>query len=238
MTIISPPMALGLAVHEIIESLSVIQVKERLNVSLVEKFENVWHKYQGKKGGFTSDAIEEEYKERGMKMLSHVQENPGPIKRKAVKVQAQGNLPFYWLSEEENIILCGKIDWIEFLEKDKSVNIIDFKTGKNTENESSLQLPIYLLLATNTQKWPVKQASYWYLAREEGLTRVTLPHTTEAFEKVFSVAKRIKLAKQLEHFTCQKSGCRNCLPYEEILKGAGEKVGISEYNQDVFIIPN
>ncbi len=128
--------------------------------------------------------------------------------------------------------------WIEFLEKDKSVNIIDFKTGKNTENESSLQLPIYLLLATNTQKWPVKQASYWYLAREEGLTRVTLPHTTEAFEKVFSVAKRIKLAKQLEHFTCQKSGCPNCLPYEEILKGAGEKVGISEYNQDVFIIPN
>ena len=55
-------------------------------------------------------------------------------------------------SPEENIILCGKIDWLKYNEDTDSVCIIDFKTGKHDENGESLQLPIYQLLLKNLQK--------------------------------------------------------------------------------------
>ena len=237
MTTINPPMALGLAVHEVVESLSTLPVEERLTQSLTEKFEKVWKKVSGEKGGFVSENQEKEYYERGIAMLENIKKNPGPLRKKAIKVRAEGGLPYYWLSDEDEIILCGKIDWIEFLDDENAVNIIDFKTGKNTEDESSLQLPIYLLLATNTQKWPVKSMSYWYLDHEIGMDKKKLPDPKDAYERVYDVAKRIKLARQLEHFVCPKNGCRHCMPFEAILKGEGKKVGLSEFKQDVFILP-
>ena len=45
--------------------------------SLIDKFEAVWKKVTGKKGGFTSDEIEREYKVRGIEMLGKIQKNPG-----------------------------------------------------------------------------------------------------------------------------------------------------------------
>jgi ATP-dependent helicase/DNAse subunit B len=62
------------------------------------------------------------------------------------------DLPHYWLSEDDGIILCGKIDWLQYLPDTDSVHIVDFKTSKNKEKANSLQLPIYLLLVSNTQK--------------------------------------------------------------------------------------
>ena len=48
--LISPHLALGAAVHQVIEALSIIPTKDRFKQSLVEKFNQVWQKYQGKKG--------------------------------------------------------------------------------------------------------------------------------------------------------------------------------------------
>jgi ATP-dependent helicase/DNAse subunit B len=234
-TIMSPPLALGQAVHEVVESLSILPSNDRLSISLHKKFDVSWEKISGKKGGFKDHAQEMEYKERGKNMLSRIEQNPGPVLRKAIKIKADGGLPYYWLSEEDNIILCGKIDWIEYLEDD-SVHIVDFKTGKNDEDGESLQLPIYLLLAKNTQKRSIAKASYWYLDRDDGMAEKTLPDAIEAFEKVYSVAKRIKLARQIEHFKCPHDGCFACTPFERILKHEGEKVAESEYGQDIFIL--
>jgi hypothetical protein len=148
------------------------------------------------------------------------------------------NLPNYWLNEEDGIILCGKIDWLEYIEESDSVNIIDFKTGKNEESEGSLQLPIYLLLATNTQSKQVTGAAYWYLDRDDGIVQKKLPDMNESFEKVYSVARRVKLARQINHFKCPKDGCFACRPYERILKGEGEKVAVSETRQDIYVLPD
>ena len=236
MTIVSPPMALGQAIHEVIESLAVLPAEERLKVSLVKKLDPIWLKISGKKGGFKTHSEEMIYKERGMQMLINLQEDPGPIVRPAIKIKSSINLPNYWISEEDNIILCGKIDWLEYKEKGDSVHIIDFKTGKNEEPEDSLQLPIYLLLATNTQSKKVSGASYWYLDRDDGLIEKKLPEIKESFEKVYAVARRIKLARQINHFKCPKNGCYSCRPYERILRGEGEKVGVSDTRQDVYIL--
>lgn len=235
-TVTSPALSLGSAVHEVVESLSTLPVEERLKTPLLDKFEIVWQKVSGKKGGFNNQDQEEEYKERGKKMLKMVEDNPGPILSKAIKIQSSINLPNYWLSEEEEIILCGKIDWLEYVEQDDSVHIIDFKTGKNEEKDGSLQLPIYYLLVTNTQKRNVSKASYWYLDKTKDLIEKKLPDLKDSYEKVFEIAKRIKLARQIEHFKCPHGGCNKCIPLERILRGEGEKVGTSDTRQDIYIL--
>jgi hypothetical protein len=234
----SPPLALGQAVHEVIESLAVLPVDERLKISLVKKLDPVWLKIMGKRGGFKTHSEEMVYRDRAEQMLINLQEDPGPILHKAIKIKSSINLPNYWLSAEDSIILCGKIDWLEYDEENDSVHIIDFKTGKNEEKEDSLQLPIYLLLATNTQSKKVSGASYWYLDRDDGLTEKKLPDIEESFEKVYTIARRIKLARQINHFKCPKGGCYACWPYEKILKGEAEKVGVSETRQDMYILPD
>lgn len=235
--VMSPPLALGQSVHEVLESLSVLPRTERFSEPLTVKFERAWAKVSGKKGGFTDDASEYKYKKRGLDMLGRVWNNPGPISLPAVKIQA--DLPYYWLSEEENIILCGKIDWLEYLPDQDAVHIIDFKTGKNEEDEQSLQLPIYCLLVNNCQKRNVVKASYWYLDSSDTLTEKTLPDIKTSFNRVLEVAKQMKLARQINRFKCNngEEGCMCCRPFEAVLRGEGEFVGEDDYRADVYMLP-
>lgn len=235
--LMSPPLALGSAVHEVIESLSVLPTDKRFEVPLLEKFDTAWKKITGKRGGFTSASVEQQYKQAGEDMLRRVMENPGPVSRLAVKIQT--DLPQYWLSEEDEIILCGKIDWLEYLPESDSVHIIDFKTSKSPERDDSLQLPIYLLLVHNTQQRTVAKASYWYLRLSDELEEKQLPDMKEAHEQILQVAKKIKTARKLERFKCPQGeqGCWACKDMELVVAGKAELVGVNDYKQDVYIKP-
>lgn len=235
-TVMTPPLALGQAVHDVIDCLSSLPVEERMTRPLIDRLDECWEKVVGELGGFRDGDEEEEYKERAKRMLLRIVNNPGPISKKAIKIKTEDGLPFYWLSEDDNIILCGKIDWIEYLEDD-SVHIIDFKTGKHEEEADSLQLPIYSLLSANTQKRKVSRASYWYLDQYDECSEVELPDAQMAFERVYEVAKRMKLARQINHFKCPHNGCFACRPFERVLKGEGRRVGESGYHQDIYILP-
>jgi ATP-dependent helicase/DNAse subunit B len=234
--IITPPLALGQAVHEVIESLSTLKTHKRFETPLIEKFEKIWEKVSGEKGGFLDSATEQKYKKRGEEMLRRVSRNPGPLKNLAVKIQM--DLPHYWLSEEDNIILCGKIDWLEYIEETDSVHIIDFKTSKSAENEDSLQLPIYHLLVKNCQNRKVQKASYWYVANDDEPVERPLPDAEESRKQVLTIAKKIKLARQLESFKCPEgeNGCRYCSPFERILDGQGSKIGTDDIGRDIYIL--
>ncbi len=234
-TLITPALALGQTVHEILESLSVLPVQERVLANLVPQFQKAWEKVSGEKGGFTSVSQEKKYKERGEEIMRRVFNNPGPLKHKAVKVQK--DLLWYWLSEEDEIILCGKIDWMEYLEQSDAVHIIDFKTGQHKET-NSMQLPIYYLLATHSQKRNVQKMSYWYVALEDTLTELELPNIEEAQKQVLEIARKIKLARTLEKFTCPKNGCRACEPFERIIQGEGKLVATDDFNRDQYILPD
>lgn len=236
MNIITPPLALGQIVHEVVEGLSTLPVEERLSTPLTDKFNKAWTKIAGERGGFRNESQEKDYKDRGLNMLENLEKDPGPILNKAIKIKSQMGLPNYWFSDEENIILCGKIDWIEYLEKSDSIHIIDFKTSRREESDSSLQLPIYLLLATNTQKRKVEKASYWYLDIEAGLKEVELPSIQKATEKIAKIASRIKLARQINHFVCKDRGCKYCYPMERILKGEGKRVYVDDINRDIYVL--
>lgn len=234
-TLVKPALSLGQVVHEVVESLSVLPVEDRLKTPLKARFLKTWEKVSGKIGGFKNKSEEEEYKERGIAMIENVVQNPGPLLAKAVKIKA--DLPYFWLSENDNLILCGKIDWLEYLPEDDSVHIIDFKTGRGTEDSDSLQLPIYYLLVQKCQKRQITRASYWYLAREKHLTRVDLPDPKKTEKEILEIAKKIALARKLDRMLCpHKGGCSACLPFEQILSGKAELVGVGGYNQDLYLL--
>lgn len=232
----TPSMALGSAVHEVLESLSNLPTEDRFKTSLVERFDQAWQKVSGPMGGFADEATEANYKNRGEDMLRRVMAHPGPLAQKAVKINA--DLPQYWISEEDNLILCGKIDWLEYIEENNSVRILDFKTGVGEESVDSLQLPIYYLLAHNCQTRDVTGASYWYIARDDFPVEKKLPDLDKSKELVMKVGKEMKLARQLERFKCPEgdAGCKYCTPYEKIIRGEAVYVGTGEYGSDVYVV--
>lgn len=233
--LMSPPLALGQAVHEVLESLSVLPKESRFQESLVDKLDAVWEKISMEKGGFTNPSQEEQFKERGREMMLRVTTHKGPLLNPAVKIQM--DLPHFWLSEKDNIILCGKLDWLEYLPSTDSVHIIDFKTGTQNESDDSLQLPIYYLLTQNCQKRSVTKASYWYLDRQDEPQEQKLPDSIESMEKIFKIAKDIKLARSLKRFKCPYGGCRNCHMMEKVIDGSANYVGVDEFGRDTYILP-
>lgn len=236
--ITSPALSLGSAVHEVVEALSEISTQERFRDSLLEKFEKTWKQYTGEMGGFTSKDQEEEYRDQGRDMIRKIITNPGPLKNLSVKIK--GDLPQYWLSQDDEIILCGKIDWLEYLPASDSVHVIDFKTSKSEEDKNSLQLPIYHLLVANTQKRKVAKASYWYLRFKDEPDEKELPNLEDAHTQILTIAKKMKTAKKLGVFNCPKgdAGCFACNPLEKVLSGEAKHVGVGSYNRDIYIIPD
>lgn len=240
LAIVNPALSLGLAVHEALENLKHIPVDERLNRDLLADYAAAWNKVSGKKGGFQSKDEEEVARERGHRMVERVIKNPGPIAKKTVHLKEghNGMPPNFYLSEEDNIILCGLIDWIEYVDRDDSIKVIDFKTGKNEEAEGSLQLPIYLLLLNALQKRRVSGAGYWYLDKDDTVLDMPLPDAESAKASVLAVARRVKEARTKKEFACPRGerGCFACEPFEAILKGEAEFL-FSNNRQDMYLLP-
>jgi ATP-dependent helicase/DNAse subunit B len=239
-SIVNGALSLGSAVHEVVEGLANFKTEERFDLDLLGQFDEVWQKFEGKKGGFKTKEEELEAKERGRAMIKRVIEHPGPLKNKTLKLKEghNGMPPNFFLSDEDNIILCGKVDWLEYIDEVDGIKVLDFKTGKHDEKEDSLQLPIYTLLLDALQKRKVVGASYWYLDRDDVPKDKPLPTVEEARLKVLEVAKKVKDARMKKEFLCPQGerGCFACRPFEKILKGEAVFLGVGEYNQDMYII--
>jgi ATP-dependent helicase/DNAse subunit B len=245
--IVNPALSLGSAVHEVVEGLAQYPADKRFDKpeDLLIRFEGAWEKFHGKMGGFKSEEEEQQAKVRGQAMIQRVIDNPGILKDKIIKLPEGEMLPNFYLSEDDNIILCGRIDWLSYKPEDDSIHILDFKTGKNEEKEDSLQLPIYQLLLNKLQKRKVTGASYWYLDSDDVPKEVSLPTVEESFERVYKVAKSVADARAVAKregvekvFTCPRGeqGCFNCAPLEKIIKGEAEFLGNGEWGQEMYMI--
>ncbi len=234
-SLMQPSLALGQTVHEVIDAVAGLPVEQRFAKSLPLIFEEKWQRITGKMGGFRDADEEAVYKKRGLAMVERVADHPGPVARKAVRLR--DSLSWYWLSEDDNLILCGKIDWLEYMEKDDSIRIIDFKTGKFDEDPDSLQLPIYFLLCVHVQKRGISGVQYWYLEKDDEPIDMPLPQVEESQKRILEIGKRIALARKLERFVCnQKDGCPACNPLERVVSGNAEYVGVNDYNQEIYIL--
>ncbi len=237
--ITSPALALGVAVHEVLEPLSWIKSEDRMKVDFKSEFDKAWKPVSGKLGGFRSVEEEAAQKERGWKMIERVLAHPEPLLIPTLRMgESREDLPNFFITPEDNIILCGKVDWLQYNAHDDSITILDFKTGKYDENEDSLQLPIYTLLVSHFKSRPISGASYWYLDRDDAPKHKPLPTKDEAFEKVIKVARQVAATRASGVMECPngKEGCRECKPFEKILRGEAEHVGVGGYNQDLYII--
>ncbi len=238
--LVSPALSLGLAVHDVLEGLDKYKTEDRFKRDLLADLDVAWQRVTGKKGGFKTIEEEKEIKDRAKKMIERVIRNPDPMQKKIVRLkEAENGLPpNYYLSEDENIILCGKIDWLIWKPEDDSLHILDFKTGKNEENEDSLQLPIYQLLLKNLQKRKVTGASYWYLDKDDRPIDVDLPDEEDSFRRVYELAQKVKYARENSEFDCPKGegGCFACRPFEKILRGEAEYIGVGDMKQDLYLL--
>lgn len=234
MSLVTPHMSLGIVVHNVLEGLAEFPAESRMNRNLLEDFEKEWSKVTGRKGGFTSEEQEAEFKERGVMMIQRAIDNPQLFKDKTIKMKEE--LPHFFLSEEEGIILCGKIDWIRYVPETDSVELYDFKTGKHKESDDSLQLPIYTLIMKHCQKRKVTGAYYWYLQTDNEYVSKELPNINESYVKILELGKQVKKAREEKAFACPHGGCRECELYEKIINGEAEYVGVGGYNQDLYII--
>jgi RecB family exonuclease len=226
--VVSPYLTLGITVHDTLEAIRYLPVKERFEKPLTDIFEELWVNAEGKKGGFKTAEQEKEFKDRGKQMVKRVQDRPGPIANLSTIIKEKGEMvASMLLSAEDNLVLCGNVDWVEVL-PDGTLHIIDFKTGKKEESESSLQLQIYLLLAQNGNKRPVTKTSYWYLDKDAEPREVPIPDLIGVTEQLIEKGRKIKearLSKDMEGLVCKSGGCRNCLEYEKVVKGEAESVG-------------
>lgn len=244
---VSPALSLGSAVHEVVEGLANYPADKRFDnpQELLTRLDLAWEKFHGKMGGFKTEEEELEAKRRGQAMIQRVINHPGMLKEKIIKLPEGEMLPNFYLSEKDNIILCGRIDWLSYKPEDDSIHILDFKTGKHEESGESLQLPIYQLLLNKLQKRKVTGASYWYLDSDDEAKEVTLPNAEDSFEKVYAVAKQVSDArseakqKGIENvFVCPRGeqGCFSCSPFEKIIRGEAEFVGKGEWGNEMYLI--
>jgi ATP-dependent helicase/DNAse subunit B len=251
---VSPHMTLGSAVHGVIEPLAEIKTEDRFREDLLKKYENIWSKFSGKWGGFKNEEEEKEFKNKGVEMIKNVLENKGPLSNKTIKFYQGDFIPNIYLSETENIILCGLVDWVEYLEETDSLRVIDFKTGGRDESEESMQLPIYKILVETLQKRKVTGAAYWYLARDKKPKEKELfdEDVEEIKNKILNIGIEIKKIKEssknqsemFENFKCKSrengfETCKFCDDFLAIKNKDFEKieyVGVGEYNQDLYTL--
>lgn len=85
-SLVSPHMSLGIAVHEVLEGLGDYKSEERMNRDLLADYENAWKKVTGRKGGFKTPEEEAEFKARGKRMIENVIKDPRMLPNKIVKL--------------------------------------------------------------------------------------------------------------------------------------------------------
>ena len=230
-----PCLTLGMVVHRIIEEVGKLPAERRFEIPLVDRFERRWQFYSGKKGGFVSLKEEEGFKTRGIRMIKKL-ENSKIIRNQNYKM---GNeLPKVQLFRDQNLILVGNIDWIELL-PDRTLHIIDFKTGKTEEDENSLQLPIYQILAHYNFKEPIKKISYWYLDKDEEPVSVELNPIQSYISIIREKALEIRETIESNKFVCKSPNgkCYKCEKYEKIISNKAEYVDYDpEMNRDLYFL--
>ncbi len=222
--VVSPYLSLGIVVHNAIEGLSAFPPKKRKEISLVERFLFGWEECKGKKGGFISNKQEKEFKERGEKMIKRAEKSK-LIKNKSLDM----NGIFPKLNLFKDVELVGSIDWIEILPSGES-HIVDFKTGKSEESSSSLQLPIYLLLARENFDKKLKKASYFYLDRDESPVTQEIGELGNYLEEIKEKASNIMKAVEKRDFSCSSGykNCFHCREFDAIFSGEAEHVGFDQ----------
>ena len=229
--IASPHLSLGSTVHDATKWY--LEMGGQVTYEQLEKkFRNLWLKYSGKRGGFSSKKEEAIFGKRGLKMLDNFLNNAQRLGKGAKA------MPFPKYNLVEDIVLIGNFDFVEELE-DGSLGVVDFKTGVSDEKDP-LQLYIYAILAEANLGKPVSRASFWYLDREDAPREIVLDPLAGKLDWLAEKAKQLKLALQNNGWVCIKKDqglCYDCRDHQAILDGKGEfQFTDYRYKKDIYFL--
>lgn len=197
---------------------------------VIKKYRNHWLKYRGKRGGFKGTKEEAAFGKKGLAMLDNFFVNLNLL---------EPDLPAYDFLRHligTDIVLNGKVDFIGRL-TDGSLHVMDFKTGVKDE-EDSLQLHIYAILAESNFQKPVSKLSFWYLERENSPREVVLDSLEDRLEWIRSKALEIKEAIAENAWECAKiDSCIECRNYQAIIDGKGEYLfSDDDFRKDIYFL--
>ena len=228
--IASPYLSLGSTVHDAIKWH--IEMEGQLTSEQLEaKFRNLWLKYTGKRGGFSSKEEEATFGKRGLLMLENFFKNAKNLEKKHHNI----DFPKYPLLE--NVILIGNFDFIGEKE-DGTLHVVDFKTGISDEKDP-IQLYIYAILAESNLEKSVSSASFWYLDREDEPREIVLDSLEPKLEWLKEKVKLLKQAIDEGIWVCKDGDelCSECKIYTAISSGKGEfQFTDYRYKKDVYFL--
>ncbi len=216
----SPYLSLGEAVHDAINHfVTRYPSSDRDKDKLIYEYNRGWGLKPGKIGGYKDSVQEQEFKERGEAMLERFYKNNYFSKRTPIHI----DFPKLPLLGEDDAILVGNFDWLE--ETPEGLHILDFKTGKE-EDENSQQLPIYSLLAEYNLKKPVTKVSYWYLDRDSEPIEKKVTDLKQTLERVKQKSLEMQKTIQNKDFSCNADigYCKHCHEYYSAINDQAEHV--------------
>lgn len=225
----SPNLTLGSTVHDSIKWYLDTKGKASRQ-ELVGKYRNLWLKYRGKRGGFASREEEAGFGRRGLAMLENFLNNAHRLAAPMPPL----SFPSYHLIED--MVLIGNFDFVG-LQPDNSLHIVDFKTGSQDE-EDTLQLYIYAILAESNFQKPVSQASFWYLDRKDEPSQIVLDLLQQKIDWLKAVALDLKKAVGLNSWKCSRQGlCFDCRSYQALISGKGLfQFSDYRYRKDIYYL--
>lgn len=215
----SPYLSLGSTVHDSVKWFLELEEKPTLE-ELIKKYRDIWPKFTGKRGGFSSREEEGAFGKRGLAMLENFFNNWKVLGKLAPTI----TFPKYTLLE--NIVLIGNFDFVGERE-DGTLQIVDFKTGSKDEDDAT-QLYIYAILAEANFEKKVTACAFWYLDREDQPSEIVLDLLEPKLEWLREKALELKQALEKNEWVCIKASllegglCRDCKDYQAIVEGKAE----------------
>jgi len=230
--IASPPLTLGSTVHDTI--FWYLQQREKPSKEeTFKKYRELWRKFRLNRGGFSSVEEEAQFGKRGLKMLENFLEHSDCLEPSAPF------LKFPKLNLIENIILNGNFDFVGVCE-DGTLHIVDFKTGIHDE-EDTIQLYIYAILAESNFNKRVSRVSFWYIDRDDKPKDIVLDKLEPKIEWLKQKGLEMKKAIEEKNWVCvkEKDGilCRDCYDYQQILDGKAQYLyDDGNFNKKIYFL--
>ncbi len=187
-----PVLETGSFVHDTLTLFLKLPVEKRTQRAMADILKEVWAGPRGEKYGFKSPEEERGYYQQALLMLKWFVENED-INPKIfdLPVSPPGNSfdDYKKIQFTDNLKLGGKLDRVDEM-PNHELEIIDYKTGK--EKDDNLQLMMYVFLVEGLFDKKVGKATYLYLKSgsrqsvepKKELRKKTRKHILETVEKI------------------------------------------------------
>ncbi len=152
-----PYFTMGENVHAALKEFFKLNPKERNYEKLEALLRQIW---KNNRKGFKTEEEERKYGKDSLVMLLNFCQKQD-LKSKPLFLEE-----VHEINIGSDLSIMGRIDRIDE-EKDKSLHIIDYKTGKEWEKEENLQFIIYPLVVSRKFNKKVNRVSYLYLTNNK-----------------------------------------------------------------------